>query len=1431
MHLEMSNPFFNRDRIRDPHYFVGRNSELRKIARAIQTSQALSIVGPRRIGKSSLLTHIIQRDVRKEYDIDSRYRLVYIDCQAWEKEAPVGLIYQMLIESILEEDEPQSLAQVVNFSEFRRVVNRITQQQGNLVFLLDEFEALASIPALKESFFSQLRSLSQTHNVTYITASHRPLHELAYSDEFVLSSPFFNIFSSLHLGLMSDEEAKRLVDTLLIQSSSGMVFNETDFQWVHRCAGTHPLFIQIASDLLFEAKVMAQAEQYSTGQIATRLSSTDIRNLLTERFDLEEIKILINDLGYKHDDIAGKTKASKCRDFVSRVQREGRTGELIDAVMQKEHVKSHINSLMLPSSSPHHVNYQSLEREFLQQAEQHFTYIWEQLSSSLRETVYRICTNDSSDLFPDVQETLEEKCLLTDGRIFSEVFAKFVIKQKENEQKEMQGDNHKTKLEIVKSQKTTMQISGELTPAQRLVARQIFEEQGIESAVFTKLAGGYANLGIYRVEAKPYGEPRALRSQVLKFASAKDIRREKDDFANLVKDKLGIAAWHSATYWFPPDFAQLPIEEWHHEVAAALYTFAQTSGEATVTFQQLYQQPGLLGAATHEAQVRTVYKMLLDSLDKWQTFVQPQQPLTSLRDAYRRLGSMRHEIQKHALDLPELGLAHLADGDVGYLQRTEKVIWRGEEYTNPIYWMQQLFGADEEPAWLKALSGSCYMGLVHGDLNSRNILVEQDEGQARKIWLIDFADTHEGHVLRDYGTLEAELKIFLTQIDDTDFSGGLQPILELEKFLLEPELRDEIDLDNRELPERCRQNLKLERMTNYIRLLRGRAKEKYMPTIDVRPYYLSLLHATLPIVYYSQLSKWQRLYAFLSAAMICEKIDQLAFGAEKRPFVSFFKTADFEVNDYSEQDYFSIKHGLGRWRKLGEMMVFVYDVKSGSEPATIRDFFKQAKRFNPSTQLIYFAFSSRLTKDVILELWAIRQKENFAIIPLDVHTIEQTLLTSRNRNDLLEKLIIWQDEWAIKSDPYATINAGSSPQWFFGKLQLQIVENVLQGVEDGGRCFLIYGMRRIGKTTLLHQLVLAFREKQFLVAYLVMKKLGEDAGYQSVLQDIIHKWTDGLGKTTEISVDEKNKLATMPFEQAAFSLVNLAAQKRGIAPKFIVVMDEADAIFPKSEQHKNEYEAVVNLLQSFKSIIESPDNTNTFALVVAAEYQWINKTNFFTNSEEFQNPLYLRFKSNQMVRLLEKEGHDEMVQTLGALAGLEYTPASLERLHFYSGGHPEITRKLCSCLFELRQEQQIGNDIDTDQINKALASFFENPDAFAYYLKASFWNNPLSVDLAWEKRIISQLAEYGTLTARELNDHLLTLYQSVLEEQDQIVSQEVIDQEKQLLEKVLERLLDLQIIESSSLKEENPRYTIRIPLYREWVRSQILGEDVVFITQ
>jgi len=88
-------------------------------------------------------------------------------------------------------------------------------------------------------------------DVAYVTASRTPIHTLAYAQPETLSSPFFNTFAPLYLGLFADEDARGLVEALAAKVSA--TFAPDLVHLIVELAGPHPLLLQIAGFHTFEA--------------------------------------------------------------------------------------------------------------------------------------------------------------------------------------------------------------------------------------------------------------------------------------------------------------------------------------------------------------------------------------------------------------------------------------------------------------------------------------------------------------------------------------------------------------------------------------------------------------------------------------------------------------------------------------------------------------------------------------------------------------------------------------------------------------------------------------------------------------------------------------------------------------------------------------------------------------------------------------------------------------------------------------------------------------------------------------------------------------------------------------------------------------------------------------------------------------------------
>jgi tRNA A-37 threonylcarbamoyl transferase component Bud32 len=256
------NPFFSRQRITDPDCFYGRQQEIESLYSAIITRQCRSIVGERKLGKSSLLTAVAQPAIMERYGLEpARTLFLYIDLEglasARREDFWIELLDRLSVVLPPEADQLRDQAErlleasELRFTTVRRLLRRVRDENLEMVLALDEFEAMASNSNFEPDFYGELRSLAGELGTVYLTASKRGLYDLTYHHTDTLSSPFFNIFSEIALGLMPEDEAASLLENLS-QKGHGPGFCEEEIELGLELAGPHPFFLQIAGFHLYE---------------------------------------------------------------------------------------------------------------------------------------------------------------------------------------------------------------------------------------------------------------------------------------------------------------------------------------------------------------------------------------------------------------------------------------------------------------------------------------------------------------------------------------------------------------------------------------------------------------------------------------------------------------------------------------------------------------------------------------------------------------------------------------------------------------------------------------------------------------------------------------------------------------------------------------------------------------------------------------------------------------------------------------------------------------------------------------------------------------------------------------------------------------------------------------------------------------------------
>jgi hypothetical protein len=256
------NPFTYGGPISASTRFFGRRLEVEQVFTRLRNNEfeSSSLVGERRIGKTSLLNYLADPDVRHSYGLDpDKYIFVTVDLQMVDKDTSPTRLWQRLLREMAKYCQDAEAKQILietrqtqpidNFA-LTDLFDSVDEKDLYVVFLLDEFENVTENQNFDPAFFYGLRSLAIHHNLSLITSSRRELIELCHS-EAIRSSPFFNIFANINIRLFTETEARHLITQSL--AGTGISFTDAELDIIFRIAGYHPYFLQAACYFLFEA--------------------------------------------------------------------------------------------------------------------------------------------------------------------------------------------------------------------------------------------------------------------------------------------------------------------------------------------------------------------------------------------------------------------------------------------------------------------------------------------------------------------------------------------------------------------------------------------------------------------------------------------------------------------------------------------------------------------------------------------------------------------------------------------------------------------------------------------------------------------------------------------------------------------------------------------------------------------------------------------------------------------------------------------------------------------------------------------------------------------------------------------------------------------------------------------------------------------------
>ncbi|MBN1762808.1 MAG: anti-sigma factor antagonist [Methanomicrobia archaeon] len=175
---------------------------------------------------------------------------------------------------------------------------------------------------------------------------------------------------------------------------------------------------------------------------------------------------------------------------------------------------------------------------------------------------------------------------------------------------------------------------------------------------------------------------------------------------------------------------------------------------------------------------------------------------------------------------------------------------------NPLYFAEKIMPARSSK------SVSVYQASVHGDLNMKNVLMDEEAN----MWLIDFSETEHAHILRDIAKLEAVLKFESFAITSEE---QLRALVELEQRFLDtkslseiPQLPYSVSIEDPNVRKAFRCVQRLREYANVVTLLDE----------EISQYWFSLLWYTLIVLAFGSVDEYGKRYAWISSALLCQKL-------------------------------------------------------------------------------------------------------------------------------------------------------------------------------------------------------------------------------------------------------------------------------------------------------------------------------------------------------------------------------------------------------------------------------------------------------------------------------------------------------------------------------------------------------------------------------
>jgi hypothetical protein len=411
------------------------------------------------------------------------------------------------------------------------------------------------------------------------------------------------------------------------------------------------------------------------------------------------------------------------------------------------------------------------------------------------------------------------------------------------------------------------------------------------------------------------------------------------------------------------------------------------------------------------------------------------------------------------------------------------------------------------------------------------------------------------------------------------------------------------------------------------------------------------------------------------------------------------------------------------------------------------------------------------------QIFAIQAKEGIQIVLFPESILRQARLAGQDAQVINEQVNLYLGQ----TDLYDVRSAVSDILSFFGRnTMLNDIERHLQS----GHSVMMFGIRKGGKSSVLARL----REtSSWPVAMLDLE--GYKGNLSSVFPDAMRAWIASISvlypklKMLDFPFGDglsTSEITTVLRQNVELLLNTLAALPE--KPGLLLFLDEMDEIV--------KYHDFLAIASVLRSIAEDVRWKGRFALLLAGLEPTINRLDHFGKS---RNPFFSFFVEYPLSPISTPD-IERMVISIGGQMGIHYREDALKELADIGGGHPFLTRQLCSYAIRDLEEPYIVNDIRVNQAIREYIGFAHN------YMAESLW----AIDSGGPEEIDAIL--------------LQALSSTEPQEESFLVSSDLSSKTRRKYRLAIQHLQDQSLITRTT-----EGWKVTIPIFREWIRREILN--------